>query len=138
MNKPFRYLAWLLVPALALTLTTLLTACGGEEEGEETAAQLVSADPADGSEIPEGATVTLTFDKDPGTLTATGAEVTGGAGTRRTIKVTAETVTLTWDNGGTATLTYTLLPPDTTPPALVSSTPADGATDLEGRAGGRY
>lgn len=130
MKKASRLFALSLVPALVIAVSTWVTACGGGEEEEAVAAKLTAANPADGSEIPTGATVTLTFDKDPGTVTATGGTVEG-TGTTRKLKVTAATVQLTWDNGGSATLNYKLLPEDKEAPKLAKSTPADGAKDVD-------
>jgi hypothetical protein len=130
MKKASRLLALLLAPALVVAVSTWLTACGGDEETTETAAKLTAANPADGSEIPTGATVTLSFDKDPGNVTATGGTIEG-TGTSRKLKVTAASVTLSWDNGGSATLNYKLLPEDKEAPKLASSKPADGAKDVD-------
>lgn len=130
MNKASRLFALLLVPALVVAVSTWLTACGGGEE-EVVAAKLTATNPLDGSEIPTGATVTLTFDKDPGTVNATGGTVVEGTGTTRKLKVTAATIQLTWDNGGSATLNYKLLPEDKEAPKLAKSTPADGAKDVD-------
>jgi hypothetical protein len=130
MNKASRLFALLLAPALVVAVSTWLAACGGGGEETAAAAKLTAANPADGSEIPTGSIVTLTFDKDPGNVQATGGTVEG-AGTTRKLKVTAAKVTLTWDNGGSATLNYKLLPEDKEAPKLASSTPKDGAKDVD-------
>jgi hypothetical protein len=131
MKKHLRFLALFMVPALAIGLSTLLAACGSDDEGggDDVAAVFQSADPASGS-IPKDSIIRLTFDKDPGTLTASAGTV-GGAGAARTVTAGAESITLTWDNGGTTTLTYTLTAPDTTAPTLTSSSPADGDADVD-------
>ena len=89
-----------------------LTAGGGPTV---TPAMLTAA-PVSGSTVAEGATITLTFDKAPGTVTvkdaADMAVTVGGSGTSQTITAPttagAVTYTVTWANGGTATLTYTV------------------------------
>jgi len=61
-----------------------------------------------------GGMLTVTFSKDPGTVatTATGYTISTAAGTTRTITVPAtqgagsHSIALTWDNGGTGTVTY--------------------------------
>ena len=121
-----------MVPALVIGLSTLLTACGGDDEGDgepEVDAVFTSATPASG-EVPEGSVIALVFDKDPGTLVASAGTV-GGAGANRTVTAAAATITLTWGEAGTVTLTYTLTAPDTTAPSLTDSTPADGASDVD-------
>lgn len=132
MKKAFRFLALLMVPTLVAALSLTITACGGDDDdgGGDTAAKLVSSDPADGATVPEGSSVKLTFDKDPGTLTATGGKV-GGAGAARTVTADAASIVLSWDNGGSATLNFTLAPKDTTPATISSSVPANGAKDVD-------
>jgi hypothetical protein len=130
MKKAVRLFALLLVPALVLSVSAFLTACGRDEDGEAVAAKLVSADPKDGSEVAEGSTITLTFDTDPGEVTANGVKAEG-AGTTRRIKADKAKIELAWANGGAATLNYTLTAPDKEPPKLTKSTPADGAKDVD-------
>jgi hypothetical protein len=58
-----------------------------------------------------GATLTVTFSKDPGTVMAAGTELDGTGPTRMiTAAATAgsHSVALTWDNGGSGTVTYTI------------------------------
>ena len=79
------------------------------------------------STVAEGATITLTFSKDPGTVAATDADDTavtlGGSGVTRTITAPATagdvTYTVTWDNGGTATLTYTVKASEEVPATIM-------------------
>ncbi|MBM3214816.1 hypothetical protein FJZ36_07875 [Candidatus Poribacteria bacterium] len=128
MKKALRLFALLMVPALVVSASALMVGCGGDDE-ETAKAKFVSANPADGAEIPTGSVVTVTFDADPGAVTATGGTVEG-AGTTRKVTVTAASVTLTWD-GGTQTLNYKLLPQDKDAPKLASSKPADNAKDVD-------
>jgi hypothetical protein len=130
--KAFRFLALFMVPALVIGLSTLLTACGGDDDDDgddEVDAEFVSADPASG-EVAEGSVITITFDSDPGDVVATAGTV-AGAGSTRTVTADAESITLTWGDAGSVTLTYTLTAPDTTAPTLTGSTPADGASDVD-------
>lgn len=68
--------------------------------------------PALGMTTP-GGTLTVTFSKDPGTVTATGYTITG-SGTTRMITVPADkaagshSIALTWANSGSGTVTYTI------------------------------
>lgn len=133
MKKPVRFLALFMVPALAIGLSTFLVACGGDDEGDgggDETALLNTVDPADDSTVSEGSIIRLTFDIDPGGLTATGGTV-GGSGINRTVTADAETIALSWDNGGSQTLTYTLTAPDTTAPSQTGSDPADGASNVD-------
>jgi hypothetical protein len=141
MKTRFRFLALFMVPALAIGLSTFLVACGGDADGDgdgdgdTTPAVFTSATPASGGTIPADSTVTLVFDKDPGTLKASVGTV-GGAGANRTVVVPGEdgdvvSVVLSWDNDGTTTLTYTLTKADTTAPTLSSSTPGDGDAGVD-------
>lgn len=130
MNKSLRWLFPIAAPILAISMTAFLAACGGDDEPDNTPAVLKSSSPADGATAAEGSTVTLTFDKDPGTVTVNG-NATEGSGKTRTFTLMQASNAIAWDNGGTATLTFTLTAPDTTPPSLSSSTPANGATDVD-------
>ena len=133
MKKPVRFLALFMVPALAIGLSTFLVACGGDDDGDgggDETAVLSSTDPVDGSTVSEGSIVRLTFDIDPGTLTATGGTV-GGSGINRTVTADAESITLSWDNDGSATLAFTLTAPDVDAPSLTDSDPGDGDSDVD-------
>ena len=133
MKKPFRFLALFMVPALTIGLSILLVACGGDDDGDgngdEEAAVFESADPASG-EVPTGSLITLTFDKDPVNLAATGGTL-GGSGKVRTVTADSATIELTWDPDGSKTLTYTLTAADTTAPTQTSASPSDGDSDVD-------
>ena len=89
-----------------------------------------SAAPASGNVMRSG-TITVTFDKDPGTVMATGAAVSG-TGNTRTLTVDAAqaagalSVTLTWGQSGRQVLSYTVVIPDD--PAIAYSS-ADPVVD---------
>lgn len=90
------------------------------------AAQYMSAAPATGN-VMQGATITVTFDKDPGTVTADNAAVSG-TGNTRTLTVSATqaagalAITLTWDRGRQV-LNYNVVIP---PVAAPTASPASG------------
>ena len=129
MNKSLRWLFPIAAPIVALSLSVFMAACGGDDDPvDETPAVLQS--PADGATFAEGATVTLQFDKNPGTVTVNG-NATEGSGRNRTFTVTQASNAIAWDHGGAATLTFTLTARDETPPALASSSPTDGANDVD-------
>ncbi len=130
MNKSLRWLFPIVAPILAISMTAFLAACGGDDEPEPEDVTLESSEPADGATAPEGSTVTLTFSGNPGTVTVNGNAIEG-SGRTRTFTLMQASNAIAWDNGGTATLTFTLTAPDTTPPSLSSSTPADGATNVD-------
>jgi subtilisin family serine protease len=67
-------------------------------------AVLLTANPANGATVEKGATVTVTFDRDPGVVSAAGATI-AGTGATRTLILAEATTTLTWKDGS-ATLTY--------------------------------
>ncbi len=129
MNKSLRWLFPIAAPILAISMTAFLAACGGDDEPEPEAVTLDSSTPADGATAAEGSTVTLTFSGNPGTVTVNG-NATEGSGRTRTFTLMQATNNIAWDDG-TATLTFTLTAPDTTAPMLSSSTPADGATNVD-------
>lgn len=136
MRKSLRWLSLFMAPALVISLSALMVACGGDDEGDATVtANFLGADPADGSDVPEGATVTLKFDAAPGTVTVNG-NATTAAGNNATYVLAAgdTTLSIAWDggDGGSASVSYTLLAPDTTPAKLVSVTPdVDGKTNVD-------
>lgn len=132
MNKSLRWLFPIAAPILAISMTAFLAACGGDDDddGDTTPAVLQSSAPADGATVPQGSIVTLNFDKNPGAVTVNGTAAEG-SGKKRTFTVTQASNAIAWDNGGTATLNFTLTEPDTTPPSLSSSSPKDGATGVD-------
>ena len=130
MNKSLRWLFPMVAPLAIVSLSVFMTACGDDGDGGTTEpAMLESSSPADGATVPEGATVTLTFDKNPGDVMVNGAAA-DGSGRTRTFAATVAANTITWE-GGSATLNFTLTEPDTDAPMLASSVPADGANDVD-------
>ena len=106
-----------------------------EVEQLNPAAAFTSANPASGAEIARNALITVTFDNDPGELTA-GAFIVTGSGKSRTIvgpfPAGALSLTLSWTNGdGSHTLNYTVIAPDNTPPVITGGTVADGDEDVD-------
>ncbi len=77
------------------------------------AVAFTSAAPASGATVEQGDTITLTFASDPGTVTATGAAISG-TGETRTLTVAddqaagALSIALSWANGGSQALSYTV------------------------------
>ena len=120
----------------ALFALSLIVGCGGDDEEEETpAAAFSSANPADGATIAANAKITVTFDNDPGALTA-GAFTVAGSGKSRTIEGPfpegALSLALSWPNGdGSHTLNYTVEAADNTPPEITDSTVSDGEKDVD-------
>ena len=133
MAKLFRTFALVFAALFALSL---VVGCGGGEEEEETAADaaFASATPASG-DLASNGSITVTFDNDPGTVTASAGTVSG-AGKTRTIAgpftAGALSLTLTWTNGdGSHTLTYNVTAPDETAPTVTGGTISDGAEDVD-------
>ena len=91
------------------------------------------ADPANAGNTEAGATVTVTFSKDPGTVTAmigtTDSLTVAGTGTSRMITIPATqavgsvAIALTWDNSGSATVTYTIPMPDPNTSPVITIAP---------------
>ena len=119
-----------------------LDAVGNKDEPEirvklvvPTFPSFVSAIPPSGSLIAANATITVTFDHDPGDVTAS-AGVVAGSGKTRTISGPftpgALSLTLTWTNGGGShTLSYNVTAPDTTAPTITGGTISDGDEDVD-------
>lgn len=103
-------------------------------ETQTPSASVVSASPSSG-DISEDDSITITFDNDPGDVTASAGTVTG-SGTSWTISgpftVGALTLTITWTNGdGSHTLTYNVVASDNTPASISTSSTPDGAEDVD-------
>ena len=123
---------------LAIVLSALLAVyivgCGGEEDPEPTDAAFVSATPASGDLAANGS-ISVTFDNNPGDVTASAGTVTG-SGKSRTINgpftAGALALNLTWTNGdGSHTLNYTIVAADETAPEVTASNPKDGAEGVD-------
>ena len=119
-----------------------LDAGGNEDEPEvrvqlvaPTFASLVAATPPSGSSIAANASITVTFNSDPGAVTASEGSVSG-AGKTRTIAGPftpgALSLNISWTNGGGShTLTYNVTAPDTEAPTVTGGTIKDGAEDVD-------
>ena len=134
MAKLFRTFALVFAALFALSL---IVGCGGDDgDGDEpAAAAFSSANPADGGTIAANAQITVTFDNDPGELTA-GAYAVTGSGKSRTIAGPfpegALSLALSWTNGdGSHTLNYTVAAADNTPPEVTGGTVEDGDEDVD-------
>jgi hypothetical protein len=134
MRTSLRWLSLFMAPALVISLSALMVACSSDDGGDggDETATLTAANPATGSEVPEGATITLTFSSDPGTVTVNGA-ATAGAGATRTFTLGADgALSIAWDNGGADSLTYTVTAPDTIPATHTGTSPdVAGDTDVD-------
>jgi len=133
MAKLFRIFALVFAALFALSL---IVGCGGDDDEEEAAADAAfsSAAPASG-DLASNGTITVTFDNDPGDVTASQGTV-AGSGKSRTISgpftAGALSLTLTWTNGGGShTLTYNVTAPDTTAPTVTGGTVSDGDEDVD-------
>ena len=131
MRKSLRWLSLFMAPALVISLSALMVACGGDDEVTDEDVTLVSTKPEAGSDVAEGSSVTLTFSGDPGTVTVNGG-ATEGAGSTRTFAVTTASNDIQWDTGS-STLTFgTVLPPDNDPPEHTGTDPdIAGDTDVD-------
>ena len=134
MAKLFRTFALVFAALFALSL---IVGCGGDDgdDDEAPAAAFSSANPADGGTIAANAQITVTFDNDPGELTA-GAYAVTGSGKSRTIAGPfpegALSLALSWTNGdGSHTLNYTVAAADNTPPEVTGGTVEDGEEDVD-------
>ena len=101
------------------------------------AVAFTSATPASGGSVMQGGTIALVFAADPGTVTSTVGTITAGAtATERTLTIPADqaaaatTITLSWANGGSQTLTYTITVPPVAMPgdAMELTFPAESHT----------
>ena len=116
---------------MAAMLVVYMIGCGGGEPEPEAppSATTVEADPADGSTVPQNATISLTFDE--AVESVAGAE---GSGKNWTIPVAAS-LTVDWTNKdgstGSKTLAYTLVAPDNTAPKITGGTVTNGAKDVD-------
>ena len=134
MAKLFRTFALVFAALFALSL---VVGCGGGDDEDDAAAAdaaFSSAAPASGDLAANGS-ITVTFDNDPGDVTASAGTVSG-AGKTRTIAGPftpgALSLTITWTNGdGSHTLTYNVTAPDTEAPTVTGGTIEDGAEDVD-------
>ncbi len=134
MAKLFRTFALVFAALFALSL---IVGCGGDDDGdgdEPAAAAFSSATPASG-DLASNGQITVTFDNDPGDVTASAGTV-AGSGKSRTISGPfpegALALALSWTNGGGShTLNYTVTAPDETAPTVTGGTVSDGDEDVD-------
>jgi len=137
MRNSLRWLSLFMAPALVISLSALMVACSSDDGGDGggVTANFLGAEPADGSSVPEGATVTLKFDAAPGTVTVNGGATTAaGNNATYTIQPGDSTLSIAWDggDGGSASVSYTVLPPDTVAATLDDVSPnVEDATDVD-------
>ena len=126
-----------LIAALTAGIFILMAGCGEEKE----AAKLVSTNPPDGGELFANAELVMTFDKDVKEVTVNGtpAKVEGAIAKwipqEAGITEGQQTLKIEWtdvdDQTGSAEITLTAKPPDTTSPEAVEVSVKDGATDVD-------
>ena len=135
MAKLFRTFALVLAALFALSF---IVGCGDDEDTTTATpadAAFSSATPASG-DLASNGSITVTFDNDPGTVTASPGGTVTGSGKSRTINGPftpgALSLTLTWTNGdGSHTLTYNITAPDTTEPTVTGGTVSDGDENVD-------
>ena len=153
MHKLLRTLALL----MAAMLVVFMVGCGNDDDDDDTTANdddddavapsatSVTANPAEGTEIPQNAVLNLTLDQAVDSVSVEGSAATDtGDGKAWTFDITSlnlggpATLSVTWKNkdgsdGGPQSLSYTVTVPDTTPPAIDGggSTVTNGATDVD-------
>lgn len=121
---------------MAALLTVYMVGCGdGDDKPDTPDAAFESADPADGSEVAANGSIKVTFDNNPGDVTASAGAVEG-SGKSRTIKgpfdVGELPLTLEWTNGeGSTTLNYTIVAADDDAPEVTGSSPENGAEGVD-------
>ena len=119
---------------MAALFTVFMVGCGGDDEPDVPDAEFDSATPADGDLAANGSVV-VKFTENPGEVTASAGTVEG-SGKSRTIKgpfdVGALALTIEWENGGGShTLNYNVIAADETAPEVKSSSPENGAEDVD-------
>ncbi len=102
-------------------------------EPSQIVGDFLQAHPATGSRIAANSAITITFNGNPGDVTASAGHVSGGGKIRfisGPFKPGALRLRISWENEGSHTLTYTVIPPDTTPPTVIGGTVKDGDRDV--------
>lgn len=148
MQKLLRSLAVI----MAAMLVVFMVGCGGDEDGEEdgeddgtaqlSATTIASTNPAQGSEVPPNASVSLTLDEAVNSVTVNGTAATG-SGKTWSINLTgldlpagSATLNIAWknkdDTDGSATAAFTIQETaDTTAPTITDSTVSNNDKDVE-------
>ena len=99
------------------------------------AASFLSASPPTVSSIAANATITVTFDHDPGDVTSSSGTVAGSGKTRIVTGPFPEgalTLAISWTNGdGSTSLHYNVKAADNTAPTVTGGTVSDGEEDVD-------
>ena len=105
------------------------------EQLNDASAAFVSATPASGVQIAANAIIIVTFDNDPGDVTASAGTVAGAGKVRHIAGPFREGVLIlsfSWTNGdGSHSLRYTVIIPDNTAPKVTGGTVKDGDEDVD-------
>ena len=113
----------------------ILVGCGGDDDSLKVV-KFLSANPPSGATIPPNVAITLTFDNDPGDVTANAGAISG-AGKTRTITgpFTRDGVlsfNISWTNGGGShTLTYLISLGCSVPPEVSGGSVRDEEMDVD-------
>jgi hypothetical protein len=140
MQKLFRLTALLVAAMLAVWVV----GCGDDDDDDDddtgTVAAVTAVNPADNSTVAANTAIEVTFDNAPeDSVTINGKPATlvgkkasiDNAGLAEGANIPVEIKwTSTSGDAGTHTVTYTVEPEDVTPPSVASSTPSDGAKDV--------
>ena len=123
---------------LSIILSGVAGDCNTTFEGSSsTGANFIEADPPVGGDLEANGIITVTFDKDPGSVTVSPVGTVNGAGKTRTITGPFREGTLiglwvSWTNGDRGTrLTYTVTPVDTEPPTITGGTVSDSDENVD-------
>lgn len=117
----------------------MIVGCGGDDDNLKDVTPVVaflSANPPSGATIPPNVAITLTFDNDPGDVTASAGTVSG-AGKTRTITGPFTlggvlSFDISWTNGeGSHTLTYLVSSCCPVPPEVSGGSVRDGDMDVD-------
>jgi hypothetical protein len=125
--------------AILIAMTLLAVWMIGCGEEEVILAAISSVTPPEGSEIAANQEIAITFDNPAFNVTVNGTPATGSGSAWRwsgTIPEGAQTLSIAWENEdasetGSGTVSYTVKAADPDPPQIASSTPANGASDLD-------
>ncbi len=106
-----------------------------DDVAEVPAAAFLSAAPANGSDIATNGVIVITFDNNPGEVTANVGTVAGAGKTRAItgpFTPGALTIAISWTNGeGSHALVYTVIAPDITAPTVTGGSVKDGGEDVD-------
>jgi hypothetical protein len=138
MQKLFRTSAWFMVVLLAVGLG--FVGCGDDDDDDAVAPTpvLQSTTPASGATVAGNASVTLTFDVKPDSVSVNGVDFPAAKATvvnlgQLSLPEGATTLNIAWTggDGGSSTLALVIAASDTVVPTVVSSSPANNAQNVE-------